>query len=416
MSWLAAGLLAEAWLAWRQDRFLARHRSEVPPAFATAVSAADQARAADYGRARLWLQLFASGWTLLLALCWTLGGGLALLERAVPPGWLGGIALLALFAALHELLRLPPRLVHIFGVDARFGFNRANPTLVARDTLLRAGLSAAVAALAGAVLLYPILAWNGPGWIVAALLAVAGGGALLWAQPRVIAPLFNRFRTLPPGSLRTRLEAMVERCGARAKSMFVMDGSKRSALANAYFSGLGRAKRVVLFDTLLSHLDDDEIEAVLAHELGHDRKGHIRRHYTLLGALLLTGVILLGAAGRADILATLAIPANAAAWLAAGYLLLPLLAWPLRPWLAARLRRYEFEADAYAAEHADAHALASALKKLLTRNAAPLRADPLYAAFHASHPPPDRRLTVLDQLVRKRPIAEEPAAPTNSSG
>src|SRR5699024_6918478 len=166
--------------------------------------------------------------------------------------------------------------LQIFGVDGRFGFNRASPLLVARDALSRAGLSALLAALAGALLLFPVLLWNGLGWLIAALLAVAGGAALLWAQPRVIAPLFNSFRPLPRGPLRNRLESMIARCGARAESMFVMNGSKRSALANAYFSGFGRAKRVVLFDTLLSSLDDNEIEAVLAHELGHDRAGHIR--------------------------------------------------------------------------------------------------------------------------------------------
>lgn len=405
-SWLAAGLLVKAWLARRQDRFLARHRDRVPAAFTATVTAAEQARAVDYSRARLKLQLFTSAWALLLALVWTLGGALASLAAVLPPGWLGGIALLAAFAALHELLRLPPRLLQIFGVDGRFGFNRAGPLLVARDALFRSGLSALLAAVAGALLLAPILLWNGLGWIAAALLAVAGGGFLLWAQPRLIAPLFNSFRPLPQGRLRTRLEAMIERCGAHAESMFIMNGSKRSALANAYFSGFGRAKRVVLFDTLLSSLNDDEIEAVLAHELGHDRAGHIRRHYAVVGALLLAGVILLGAAGQAGILAALAIPDNAAAWLAAGYLLWPLLAWPLRPWLAARLRRYEFEADAYAAAHADARALSSALKKLLTRNAAALCADPLYTAFHASHPPPDRRLAALSRLTREPPMSE----------
>ncbi len=400
--WLVAALVVQSWLAWRQDRFLAHHRTDVPAAFRAAVSSSDQARAVDYGRARLWLSVFNSGWTLLLALAWTLGGGLTALAAIMPQGWSGGIALLAAFALLHELLRLPPRLVQVFGVEARFGFNRAGAGLVARDALLRALVAAALASMAGMLLLTPILALNGFGWGVAALLAVAGGAALLFAQPRVIAPLFNRFRPLEPGRLRTRLEAMIERCGARAQSMFVMDGSRRSALANAYFSGFGRAKRVVLFDTLLADLADDEIEAVLAHELGHDREGHIRRHYALLGTLLLFGLAGWGAAGHAGLLAALAVPATPAAWLAAGYLLLPLLAWPLQPWLAARLRRYEFEADAYAVRHADGRALISALKKLLARNAAALHADPLYAAFNASHPPPDRRLDVLAQIVDAR--------------
>src|SRR5699024_2982288 len=161
----------------------------------------------DYSRARLGLQLLTSAWTLLLALAWTVGGGLALLATPMPPGWFGGMALLAALAALHEGLRLPPRLIRTFGVDSRFGFNRATPLLVARDTLFRAGLAALLAAVAGAVLLFPVLLWDAVGWIAAALLAVGGGGLLLWAQPRLIAPLFNRFRPLPQGSLRNRLEA-----------------------------------------------------------------------------------------------------------------------------------------------------------------------------------------------------------------
>lgn len=394
-AWLIAGLLVQAWLARRQDRFLAVNRGRVPSAFAESVSSGDYARAVDYGRARLYLRVFDSGWTLLLALFWTLGGGLAGLATALPDGWLGGVVLLSAFAAAHEILRLPPRALQVFGVDARFGFNRAGPGLFLRDALMRALLAAGLAALGGGVLLAPVLALGASGWPLAAALAVLGGGALIWAQPRVIAPLFNRFRPLEPGPLRTRLETMIERCGARAESMFVMDGSRRSAMANAYFSGFGRAKRVVLFDTLIGELNDDEIEAVLAHELGHDREGHIRRHYVRMGALLALGILGLGAAGGYGLLAALGVPGQAGAWLAAGYLLLPLLAWPLQPWLAAHLRRYEFEADAYAVAHADAGALVSALKKLLARNAAALSADPLYAAFHASHPPPDRRLAAL---------------------
>src|SRR5699024_3808129 len=197
VSWLAAGLLVEAWLVRRQADFLLRHRDTVPAVFTATVTAADQARAVNYSRARLGLQLFTSAWTLLLALAWTLGGGLALLTVVTPAGWLGGIFLLAAFAALHELLRLPPRLLQLFGVDGRFGFNRASPLLVARDALFRAGLSALLAALAGALLLWPVLAWRGGGWLIAALLVVAGGAILLWAQPRLIAPLFNSFRPVP---------------------------------------------------------------------------------------------------------------------------------------------------------------------------------------------------------------------------
>lgn len=401
MLWLVAGLAVQAWLAWRQDRFLLRHRHDVPDAFQTVVSAADNERATAYSRARLCLQLFTAAWALMLALIWTWAGGLTLLATHLPAGWIGGIALLAVFAAIHDLLGLPLRLLQVFGVEARFGFNRATPALIIRDALLRVVVAVALGAFAGAVLLIPILLWSGLGWLVAALLTVTGIGVLIWAQPRVIAPLFNRFRPLPPGELRSRLEAMIERCGARTESIFVMDGSRRSALANAYFSGFGRAKRVVLFDTLLSDLDEDEVEAVLAHELGHDREGHIRRHYGRLGALLFCAVALLGWTGHAGVLAALSVPANPAAWLAAGYLLWPLLAWPLRPWLAARLRRYEFEADAYAVRHSDGQALTSALKKLLARNATALHADPLYSAYHASHPPPDRRLAALTTALEK---------------
>lgn len=393
MAWVLLGWVVQAYLAWRQAKFL-RH-AQVPEMFAGAVAPDQHARACAYGRARLLMRLADSGWVLLLAVAWTLGGGLAALAGLMPANWIGQVLLLAAFAAIHECLRLPPRLVQVFVVDARFGFNRMTPALFARDALIKAALAAGLVGGGGLALLMPVMIVGPFGWGLSALAAVLAGGLLLWAQPRLIAPLFNRFEALEQGALRQRLEAMIERCGARAESMFVMDGSRRSALANAYFAGFGRAKRVVLFDTLIRELDDDEIEAVLAHELGHDREGHIRRHYARLGGLLMIGIAGLGAAGEWGWLGALGVPAMTGAWLAAGYLLLPLMAWPLQPWLASCLRRYEFEADAFAVRHADAGALISALHKLLTKNAAALTADPLYAAFHASHPPPDRRLAAL---------------------
>ncbi|MEQ9799169.1 MAG: M48 family metallopeptidase [Salinisphaeraceae bacterium] len=395
MTWVLLGWVVLVYLARRQARFLETAR--VPAMFADTVVPDQHARACAYGRARLLVRLADSGWSVLLAVVWTVGGGLAALAALMPAGWVGQMLLLAAFAGIHECLRAPPRLIQVFVVDARFGFNRMTPLLFARDALIKAALAAVLLGGGGLALLLPVMLIGPPGWGLSALAAVLAGGFLLWAQPRLIAPLFNRFEALEQGPLRERLEAMIERCGARAESMFVMDGSRRSALANAYFAGFGRAKRVVLFDTLIRELDDDEIEAVLAHELGHDREGHIRRHYARLGGLLMVGIVGLGAAGEWGWLGALGVPAMAGAWLAAGYLWLPLMAWPLQPWLAACLRRYEFEADAFAVRHADAGALVSALHKLLTRNAAALAADPLYAAFHASHPPPDQRLAALQQ-------------------
>lgn len=400
LAWLVLGLMVELWLALRQNRYLNHYRANQATR-STAQRATDHARTIGYNRARLWLRFCSSAWQLLLLLGWTLGGGLVLLAQYGQTGWLSGAALLAIFAALHELFRLPPRLLQIFYVEAHFGFNRASPILIVRDILLRVFISCACAAAAGLLLLPSVLAWGGFGWLLAALLAVAGCALSLWAQPRLIAPLFNRFQPLPTGSLRTRLETMVRRCGAHAESIFVMDNSKRSARANAYFSGIGRNKRIVLFDTLLTSLNEAEIEAVLAHELGHDRMGHTRRYYSTLGVLLLGGLLLLAAAGYFGILAGLAVPDNAAFWLASGYLLLPALAWPLTPWLATRLRRYEFEADAYAAQHADAQALASALNKLMAHNAALSGSDALYTAFYASHPALNRRLVALSQFAHQ---------------
>ncbi|MDN5863208.1 MAG: M48 family metalloprotease, partial [Salinisphaera sp.] len=281
--WLALGLVLQAWLVWRQSRFLARNRSEVPESFRGSVTSDEHARAADYGRARLWGSLFDESWSLVLVFVWTLGGGLAILTGWLPTGLPGAIALLAVFSALQEFLRLPARLLQVAAVEARFGFNRAGPVLLLRDAVVRTAVAAVLGLMAGALLLPPVLILGPVGWLLAGLTAVAAAGLLLWAQPRVIAPLFNRFRPLEQGALRTRLETMIARCGARAESMFVMDGSRRSGQANAYFSGFGRAKRVVLFDTLIEDLDDNEIEAVLAQELGHDCEGHFRRHYALLG-------------------------------------------------------------------------------------------------------------------------------------
>jgi STE24 endopeptidase len=282
-------------------------------------------------------------------------------------------------------------------VEAAFGFNRTTPARFVMDRLL--GL--VLALLLGGPLLVAVLWLMGNlgdwWWLVAWALWMGFSLVVTWAYPRFIAPLFNSFSPLQDAALSDRLEDLLKRCGFRSSGLFVMDGSRRSAHANAFFTGFGRTKRVVFFDTLLERLDPPELEAILAHELGHFRKHHIQKGLALAAAFSLAGLALLGwLADQVWLYEAFRVsrPSPAAA------LLLFLLVTPVfmelaQPLFAALSRKHEFEADAFAAEHADPGALVRSLIKLYRDNASVLVSDPLYAAYHYSHPPPAERVARL---------------------
>jgi STE24 endopeptidase len=400
---LALMVAVRFWLASRQLAAVRAHRGAVPAAFAASVPLADHQRAADYSAARLALGRIELVYEALLLLGVTLGGGFALIDAAcarlaLGPLWHGVVTLTALALALGAA-GLPFSLYSTFGIEARFGFNRVTPALFALD-LLR---SLAVALLLGvpllAVLLLLMAASGAAWWLYAWGVWVAFGLVVSFAWPRFIAPLFNRFRALEPGALRESVERIMTRCGFAAEGVFVMDGSRRSSHGNAYFTGVGRAKRIVLYDTLLERLEPPEVEAVLAHELGHFRLHHIRQRLLLGFASALVGFALLGvAAGSPAFYGALGVPAPSThAALALFVLVVPVFTFPLAPLASWWSRRHEFEADRFAAAHSDAQALAAALVKLYRDNASTLTPDRLYSAWHDSHPPALARIAALER-------------------
>ena len=398
---LAVSVGLETWLNLRQLAHLRAHRSAVPPGFTDRVSPTAHRRGADYTIARTRLAVAATGLDAALLLGWTVGGGLDLLDRtwnaldlAAP---LAGAGVIASALLLSALLRLPLAACRRFAVDARFGLNRATPRLFATDALTKGLLLAGVAAPLAALILWSMDAAGSLRWPVAWVLWTAFVVVRTWAYPGLVAPLFNRFTPLPDDGLRKRIAALLERCDLRLGEVAVMDGSRRSAHGNASVAGIGRGKRVVLLDTLVDGLDPDEIAAVLAHELGHLKRRHIAKHLAVtavagLGCLMLLGWL----AARPGFFAGLGVgrPSPQAA-LALLLLSLPTLAVFAKPLLAAVSRRFEFEADAFAGRHVDPRLLARALEKLYRTNAESLSSDPIYSAFHHSHPPPLARIARL---------------------
>jgi STE24 endopeptidase len=401
---LAAGLAMEFWLMQRQARHVRAHADRVPPAFADRIEPEQHRKAAEYTQAQLQAGRcelgFGAVWLLLL----TLGGGIALLDSlwsgsGLDPLWWGTALVLSVFFVLG-LLDLPYDAWRTFGIESRFGFNRTTPARFVKDKLLGALLSLAIGGPLIAAVLWVMTAGGELWWLYAWLIWMAFTLTLSWAYPRVIAPLFNRFTALEAGPVRERLERLLERCGFRSDGMFVMDGSQRSSHGNAYFTGLGRSKRIVFFDTLLNALAPDELEAVLAHELGHFRRRHVIKRLALMAAITLLGLALLGWLRTqpwfyAGLGAPAATPAVA---LVLFLLVVPVFTQFLRPVGAWLSRRQEFEADEYAAAQADAGALIRALVKLYRDNASTLTPDPVYSAFHHSHPPAPVRIAHLEAL------------------
>ena len=402
---LVLGLLARTWLASRQIRHVARHRDQVPAPFDATIPLEAHRKAADYTIAKARFGLLTTAFEAAVLVGWTLLGGLDALNQALlgllGPGLWQQLALIGAFALIGGLIGLPFSWYATFRLEERFGFNKMTPGLWVADGLK--------GTLVGLLIGTPVVA------LVLWLMGSAGSTWWLWAwgvwmgfnllalvlYPTLIAPLFNKFEPLADEQLKARVNALMARCGFSAQGLFVMDGSKRSAHANAYFTGFGAAKRVVFFDTLLQQLNADEIDAVLAHELGHYRRRHILKRIALLFALSLLGFAALGwAASQAWFYSGLGVtPAmdapNDALALILFLLVVPLFTFFLSPLMAQVSRKHEFEADAFAMEKTRGADLASALLKLYQDNASTLTPDPLYARFYYSHPPASERLSRL---------------------
>lgn len=410
---LALQLLVQLWLNTRQVHHVAAHRHQVPAAFATHITLSAHQKAADYTLAKARLGLVHLAWGTFILLGWTLLGGLNLLNQtllqSMDAGMAQQLALLAAFALISGLLDLPFSLYQTFVLEARFGFNKSTLPLWLGD-LLKSTLLAAVIGLPIAWIILWFMGTTGHLWWLWAWGIWTGFQLLLmWIFPSFIAPLFNKFEPLADESLKARVTALMQRCGFAAKGLFVMDGSRRSAHANAYFTGFGASKRVVFYDTLLKQLNADEVEAVLAHELGHFKHQHITKRMLGMFALSLVGFAALGWLSQQVWFYTGlgAIPSTALAFGMSAHddalaLLLFMLATPvftfwITPLMAHFSRRDEFEADAYAMQQAQGSALASALLKLYEDNASTLTPDPVYARYYYSHPPAVERLARMPQ-------------------
>ena len=404
-SLLLAGLVVRTLLASRQIRHVARHRSSVPAAFAETITLESHQKAADYTVAKARFGLIDGALEAALLLAWTLLGGLHWLNQALL-GLMGGgmaqqLALVASFALIGGLLGLPAAWWTTFRIEERSGFNKMGLGLCLGD-LLKGSLVGALIGLPILALVLWLMGAAGPNWWLWAWGVWMGFNLLMLVfYPTLIAPLFNKFEPLQDEALKTRVNALMTRCGFAAKGLFVMDGSKRSAHANAYFTGFGAAKRVVFFDTLLKQLAPSEIDAVLAHELGHYKRRHILQRVVLMFGLSLIGFALLGWLSNQSwfytglgVVPSLDAPNDALALLLF-LIAIPLVTFFLSPVMAQLSRRHEFEADAYAMDKTDGHDLANALIKLYKDNASTLTPDPLYVRFYYSHPPAGERIARL---------------------
>jgi STE24 endopeptidase len=425
---LVAGLVVKYWLATRQIRYVAQHRNAVPAAFAQNITLAAHQKAADYTltKSRFGLLELAFGTAVLVG--WTLLGGLAMLNTWLL-SWLGNaysgmaqqLALLISFVLIGGLIELPFTLYQTFVIEERFGFNKMTFKLWLVDGIKSTLIGALIGLPIAALILWLMGAAGNLWWLWTWCVWMGFNLLLLVLYPTVIAPIFNKFKPLEDEALKTRVTALMQRCGFAAKGLFVMDGSKRSGHANAYFTGFGASKRVVFYDTLLAKLSPAEVDAVLAHELGHFKHKHVIKRIVTMFAMSLVGFALLGWLSTQvwfytglGVMPNSAVngggvPNNALA------LLLLMLAMPaftffISPLFAQLSRKHEFEADAYAISQTAGNDLASALLKLYEDNASTLTPDPLFVKFYYSHPPASERLSRMGFEAKAAPLAASQGA------
>lgn len=405
---LLAGLFAQLWLNTRQVRHVANHRAAVPAPFAGRVTLQAHQKAADYTLAKLRFGLVETLLGTAVLVAWTLLGGLDLLNQLLQmllSGWSGlsrQIALVAAFALISALIGLPASLYQTFVLEQRYGFNRTPFALWVSDQLKGALLGAGLGLPLLALVLWLMNAAGSAWWLWTWLVWMTFNLVLLVVYPTFIAPLFNRFQPLDDESLRARVTALMARCGFKASGFYVMDGSRRSAHANAYFTGFGAARRVVFFDTLLQQLSPAEVDAVLAHELGHFRRRHIPQRIGAAFVSSLLGLALLGWLSTQvwfytglGVTPNLNGTPNDALALLLFLMAAPVFTFFVSPIFSALSRRHEFEADAFAVTHTSGADLGSALLKLYQDNASTLTPDPWYVRFYYSHPPAAERLARL---------------------
>ena len=402
---LAALALATAtrlWLSLRQIRYVRAHRNAVPGMFAESIPLAAHQKAADYTVAKARLGIVDTVLDALILLAFTLGGGLQWLSEfwarfvSVDAIWHGALVLASVLF-IRGLLGLPLTLYRIFVVEERFGFNRMTWKLFVIDLVKGLAFVVALGVPLLLVVLWLMLAAGSLWWLYVWIVLVVYSLFLQMIYPAVVMPAFNKFSPLDDPALASRVEKLLQRTGFRSRGLFVMDGSKRSSHGNAFFAGFGAAKRIVLFDTLVSRLQPAEVEAVLAHELGHYKLRHIVKgmalSWTMSFVLLFTLGLLASEPWFYDGLGvqTMTLPLGLVLFM----LVMPEFIFFVQPLLARFSRKNEYEADRYAAENADAQELVRALVKLYHDNSATLTPDPLHSAYYDSHPPAAMRIARL---------------------
>ena len=402
---LTLNLLLKLWLAHRQIRHVAQHRDAVPTAFKEVISQQAHEKAADYTLAKLRLGHWDLAIDAGMLLVWTLLGGLGALDAWLMdvsgPGMLQQLLLVMGFMLISGLVNLPLSYYQTFKVEQHFGFNNMTVGLWLSDLVKGTALGVVLGLPLVWAILWLMESGGNQWWLLAWALLVGYQLFVMWLAPNYIMPLFNKFQPLEDPQLQARVDALMQRTGFKSDGFFVMDGSRRSAHSNAFFTGLGKQKRVVFFDTLLKQLSPSEMEAVLAHELGHAKLNHIPKSMLRSFAVSLVGMAALGwLSTQVWFYTGLGVQPHLASSNNALALLLfmqvvPLVTFITTPLSAIKSRQHEFEADAFACAHASGQDLRQALLKLYKDNASTLTPDPLYVAFYHSHPPASQRLARL---------------------
>lgn len=402
---LLLSLIIQLWLSNRQSKAVSSNRNAVPSAFSEQITIEQHKKAADYTTAKLLVNKIELVYGAILLLGWTLGGGLELIDTLVRSNALSDITtgLVVIFAIMliSAVIDLPFTLYRTFKIEQRFGFNRMTAVQFIKDMLIQMALTLVLAVPLVAGILWLMQDASPLWWVYVWAVLLSFGLLISWIFPTFIAPLFNKFMPLENKELRERITALMDRCGFASNGIFVMDGSKRSSHGNAYFTGLGKNKRIVFFDTLLETLDANEVEAVLAHELGHFKHHHVRKGLILNAVITLAGLAILAWLIKQEAFYNVLGVSHASTYMALVLftMVMPLFSIYLTPMMSYLSRKHEFEADDFAAEQSQPQTLIKALVKLYRDNANTLTPDSLYSAFHDSHPPAPVRVAHLSAKI-----------------
>jgi len=402
---LLLSLVLQLWLSNRQTNEVAKNRAAVPDAFSKQITLEQHQKAADYTKAKLAVNKIELFYGSILLLVWTLGGGLDWMDTFVRSLGYSEITtgLFVIFGILliSAIIDLPFTLYRTFKIEQRFGFNRMTAVQFVKDMLMQTMLTLVLAVPLVAGILWLMQDASPLWWVYVWATLLSFGLLVSWIFPTFIAPLFNKFLPLEDAVLRERITALMDRCGFASNGIFVMDGSKRSSHGNAYFTGLGKNKRIVFFDTLLETLEPNEVEAVLAHELGHFKHHHVRKGLILNAIITLVGLAILAWLIKQDAFYHALGVSHASTYMALILfsMVMPLFSIYLQPIMSFLSRKHEFEADDFASEQSKPEILIAALVKLYRDNANTLTPDPLYSAFHDSHPPAPVRVAHLSAKI-----------------